>query len=293
MDFEELRTFIVLAECKSFTKTAEIQHIVQSTVSNRIHSLEEYTGAQLVIRDKAGIVLTTEGSVFLEYAKRIKELDNSALHEIHMLKNYNDRLNVGCAQWIFDYCAGDYIKIFSKTYDKIAINITIAHSEEIILLLQDQIYDVAVMGYKVKAANLVNCPFLVSDIIFVGAAEYYGHLHKGIKKRGLVDLPLIYSDIWENYLSEISENILSDKKIFKVHCNMLDVAKEFCIEGIGCCFFPEIAVRKEIESGLLIQIPIEDLQIKHFQVYMVYNKYRLDSAALKCWFHIFPDFKPI
>lgn len=159
MDFEELRTFIVLAECKSFTKTAEIQHIVQSTVSNRIHSLEEYTGAQLVIRDKAGIVLTTEGSVFLEYAKRIKELDNSALHEIHMLKNYNDRLNVGCAQWIFDYCAGDYIKIFSKTYDKIAINITIAHSEEIILLLQDQIYDVAVMGYKVKAANLVNCPF--------------------------------------------------------------------------------------------------------------------------------------
>ena len=28
MDLEELRTFIVLAECKSFTKTAEIQHIV-------------------------------------------------------------------------------------------------------------------------------------------------------------------------------------------------------------------------------------------------------------------------
>ena len=60
MDLEELRTFIVLAECKSFTKTAEIQHIVQSTVSNRIHSLEEYTAAQLVIRDKAGIVLTTD-----------------------------------------------------------------------------------------------------------------------------------------------------------------------------------------------------------------------------------------
>ena len=98
MDLEELKTLITLAECKNFTKAAKLQHVVQSTVSNRIRSLEEQTGVQLVVRDKAGIKLTTEGEVFLDYAKRIQELNDSAFHEIHLLKKYEDRLSVAGPQ---------------------------------------------------------------------------------------------------------------------------------------------------------------------------------------------------
>lgn len=292
MDIEELQTFITLAECRSFTKTAEFQHIVQSTVSNRIHALEEYTGTQLVVRDKRGISLTAEGKLFLEYAKRIKQLDQLALHEIHMLKSYDDRLNVACVQWMFDYLAEDYIRTFSKSFDKIAINITIAHSEEIISMLQERIFDLAVLAYRVNAPNLVNVPFAVSDIIFVGAAKQYGYLRAGVKKKDLVSLPLIYSDIWENYLSEISENVVTDGRIFKMHCNMLDVAKKFCIEGIGCCFFPKAIVQKEIHDGRLIEIPIQDLAVKRFQTYLVYNKQRMESMAIKHWLSMFPELSP-
>ena len=292
MDMEEIQTFLTLAECKNFTRTGELQHIVQSTVSNRIRSLEEYTGTQLVIRDKSGVRLTMEGNLFLEYAKRIKELDSLALHEIHMLKNYDDRLNVACAQWIFDYFVGDCMKEFSRVYDKIALNVTIAHSEEILSMIQDQIYDFGVLAYKANAANLINVPFAVSDIIFVGNADRYGHLRNGICKGDLVSLPLIYSDIWDRYLSEISDNLLPDGRIFRMHCNMLNIAKNFCLDGIGCCFFPEIMVKKEMEEERLVKIPIEDLPIKHFKIHLVYNKNRMGSIAVKNWLKLFPKLGP-
>lgn len=292
MDIEELKTFITLAECKSFTKTAEIQHIVQSTVSNRIHSLEEYVGTQLVVRDKKGISLTAEGKIYLEYAKRIRELNHFAIHEMHMLKNYDDRLNVACVQWMFDYLTKDYLRTFAISSAKIAVNITIAHSEDIIPLLQEQLYDFAVLAYKIHTANLINVPFAESDIIFAGSIDRYRHLKNGIRKKDLAGLPLIYSDIWQNYLSEISENVVTDRRIFKIHCNMLNSAKDFCIAGAGLCFFPEIIVHKDISEGRLIKIPIKDLPVKRFQTYLVYNRQRMNSTAIRQWLNLFPELSP-
>lgn len=40
MNIESLETFVLLAENGNFTKTAEVQFLVQSTVSNRINELE-------------------------------------------------------------------------------------------------------------------------------------------------------------------------------------------------------------------------------------------------------------
>ena len=94
MDMDEIQTFIVLASCRNFTKAAEILHIVQSTVSNRIRSLEEYTGARLVVRYKNGIHLTEEGAAFLTYANQISALNQKALQEIHMHKKFRATLRI-------------------------------------------------------------------------------------------------------------------------------------------------------------------------------------------------------
>ena len=52
MDTQNLRTFLILAEEKNFTRTAAHLYVAQSTVTNRIAQLELETGKQLVIRGK-------------------------------------------------------------------------------------------------------------------------------------------------------------------------------------------------------------------------------------------------
>lgn len=288
MDIEELKTFLTLAECRNFTRTAEIQHIVQSTVSNRIRSLEEYTGSRLVLRDKTGVRLTAEGELFLDYARRMTELDGNALREIHMLKHFSDRLNFACVQWMFNHWASDCLVRYSARFPEIALNITIAHSEEIIPMMQNQIFDLALISYRVNAANLICRPFFRTDIVFVGSPEAFPQLKGGIRREDLLSLPLIYTDIWENCLADISQHTLPEGKIFGVHCNMLDNARDFCLAGIGCCFFPRPIVARELAEGSLMEIPILNLPVKQSTGYLVFNRQRMEALSLKKWLELYP-----
>lgn len=44
MDIENLKTFLILANTKNFTRTANQIFVAQSTITNRIHELERELG---------------------------------------------------------------------------------------------------------------------------------------------------------------------------------------------------------------------------------------------------------
>ncbi|WP_270419993.1 LysR family transcriptional regulator [Acidaminococcus massiliensis] len=293
MDIEEIKTFIELSKSRNFSRTADLLHVVQSTVSNRIRSLEEYVGKTLVIRDKTGIRLTAAGNLFLQYAIQIVKLDRAALEEIQMASDFTDSLNIASVQWLFDYYLKEPLIQYSFQNPQIATNLTIAHSEDILPLLQNRIYDVALISYRVNHPSLLCLSLPSTPVVFVGQREQYGYLAKGIRKEELAGIPLIYSDIWENYLSDISENIVSESRIFEVRCNMLGSAKAFCLSGSGCCFLPRKMVEKELQTGKLIQIPIQDLSEKVMQPFMICRRNRLDSPALKSWLFLLSEMKKI
>ena len=283
MDMESIETFIVLAECRNFTRTAERQHIVQSTVSNRIKALEDYIGKKLIIRDKKGVKLTEEGNLFLKYAHEIYDLKLACIEDISVLHKFTDRLNIYCNQWFFNYWVSDVLTQYALAYPDISINLNIEHSESIIPLLQKQQIDIAIISYHLSLENMECIPFQASEIVLVGAYGEFAQLGSGIRREDLPKIPLLYSDIWENYLRDISDKILNDGRLFRIRCNMLDSAKAFCIAGAGCCLLPRVMVEKELEDRVLIEIPLIDLKMKTFQSYIIYNKDRMEQPAIKNW----------
>jgi DNA-binding transcriptional LysR family regulator len=54
MDTELARTFLTVVEAGNFISAAERLHVSQSTVSTRIHTLEDLLGCVLFVRNKAG-----------------------------------------------------------------------------------------------------------------------------------------------------------------------------------------------------------------------------------------------
>ena len=61
MDTELARTFLTVVTAGNFITAAERLHVSQSTVSTRIHTLEEQLGCTLFVRNKAGATLTPAG----------------------------------------------------------------------------------------------------------------------------------------------------------------------------------------------------------------------------------------
>jgi len=80
METRYLNTLIGAIETGTFSKTAELLHITQSAVSQRIKFLEEHFGQQLLDRSGQRLVLTPAGKVVYEKAKDILEKEKELLN---------------------------------------------------------------------------------------------------------------------------------------------------------------------------------------------------------------------
>jgi LysR family cyn operon transcriptional activator len=79
MELRHLRSFLTLAHRRNFGKAAEALGISQPSLSMQIKQLEESLGAQLFVRDPAGLRLTTAGEQLRSRARRIlRDVEDAA-----------------------------------------------------------------------------------------------------------------------------------------------------------------------------------------------------------------------
>lgn len=72
ISLRQLETFVVTAECASFTRAADKLHLTQSTVSTHIQSLEQELDSQLILRGaRRKLELTETGRRVYAAAKEI------------------------------------------------------------------------------------------------------------------------------------------------------------------------------------------------------------------------------
>lgn len=281
MHSDDILTFLTLADTRNFTRTAERLNVVQSTVSNRIRSLEDETGTLLVTRDKSGVRLTPAGETFLEHAKAIYERMDQALRETQMQQKYKGHLHVGSIHWAYDCYVQELLQTFAAQHPEISVSVTVGHGEELVPKICEKQLDCAFLAGEVSSRNVDTTLFRETEIVFTGPKRYVS-LTEGIPYREIAQQDLIYADIWDSFLSEISTGSLSDKSLFRLRCNQLRDAKAFCLAGLGCCFLPHPMIENELAQGQLVGIPILDIQPRKAQIYLASLK-EGGSYALDRW----------
>ena len=96
MTFNQIKYFITVAECLSFTEAARCLFITQPALSRQISAMEDELGTALFVRDKKRLKLTPGGSVL--YSRLPKLMDDyvKAVHEARTAnEGYEGRLRVG------------------------------------------------------------------------------------------------------------------------------------------------------------------------------------------------------
>mgnify|MGYP000075877808 CR=1 FL=1 len=95
MDTELARTFLTVVTSGSFVNAAEQLHVSQSTVSTRIHALEEHLGCALFVRNKAGTTLTAAGRQFQRHAATLVRTVELARHDVGLPPGFSGTLAIG------------------------------------------------------------------------------------------------------------------------------------------------------------------------------------------------------
>lgn len=288
MDYDLLITFIYLAKLKNFTKTAEQLHVVQSTITSRIKNLEYNIGETLFIRTNKNVELTNAGEAFLPYAKQLLSIQESAIFRLKALELFNDTLNIGAVHSIYDCHVQGMILKYMQQNKKIAVKVTIEHSEELIQMLHEDQVDIAFTYWDIKSSKFICEPFYSDKIILVTGAQNSGTAC-GITEVELRNLPLLCSAIMTAPFQEWFYSIFPKNYVYPLDINISSSIIKFLKEGIGFSFMIESAAKKFIEEGSLVKVKLLESTPPSIEGYMLINRQRINSSAVRQWL---ADFMP-
>ncbi len=131
MDSQNLKAFIAVAECQSFSKAGKKLFLTQPAVSKRISTLEDELGTALFDRIGRTTQLTEAGRALLPRAQSILlELDD-AQRAIHNLTgNISGKLNIGTSHHIGLHRLAPVLKQFTRENPGVQLDIRFLDSEE-------------------------------------------------------------------------------------------------------------------------------------------------------------------
>jgi DNA-binding transcriptional LysR family regulator len=145
MDTELARTFLTVVTAGNFITAAERLHVSQSTVSTRIHTLEQQLGCTLFVRNKAGTTLTAAGRQFQRHASTLVRTVEQARHDIGIPKGFSGTLVVGGRIGLWEEYLLRWLPLMQASNPEISIRAESALEPEIMQGLVEGRIDIGVM----------------------------------------------------------------------------------------------------------------------------------------------------
>lgn len=121
IDTITLQCFLSVAETRSFTKAAERVGRTQSAISQQIAKLESLVEKPLINRGKE-LSLTTDGEIFLGYAKRIYELHRELLDRFKE-PELEGEIRFGLPEDFATMILSDVLVEFARLHPRVILNV--------------------------------------------------------------------------------------------------------------------------------------------------------------------------
>lgn len=138
MLLRQLKYFVTIVDCNSFTEAAEKCFISQSAISQQIAALEEDLGVTLIKRENRKFTLTQAGEYFYQQSKAVLDRVDEIKRETVRLGSDNElQLKIG---YLASYDGGELqsaIIEFAKVYPEVVVSVIKGTHEDLYHALKD------------------------------------------------------------------------------------------------------------------------------------------------------------
>jgi DNA-binding transcriptional LysR family regulator len=169
MDTELARTFLTVVTAGNFISAADRLHVTQSTVSTRIHSLEEILGCTLFVRNKAGTTLTPAGRRFQKHASTFVRTLEQARHDVGVPRSFRGALTVAGRFGLWEQFLLKWLPLMLKTAPDISVRAEIGLEAELMLGLVEGRVDIGVMYTPESRPGLAVEELFVERLVLVSS----------------------------------------------------------------------------------------------------------------------------
>jgi DNA-binding transcriptional LysR family regulator len=280
MDFR-LKIFHTVAQVKSFTKAGEILGLTQPAITFQIKNLEEEFQTRLFNRDQNRITLTETGKMLYRHAEKILGEYESANIEIAKVTGaLGGEIRIGVASLLGRYLLPKLIGMFKQEYPNIEIIMLVGDSAHLIQKIQEHTVDLIIVSEPYSVKNFVVKPFIDDEIVVIVHPEHKWAMRDHIEVEDFLNEPFIAREPGSG-LREVYKNFLSSRNIGLKNLNVVmtlgssEALKSAVESGIGYSIISNIAVKREVELGLLKQVPVKEMHLRRrFLIIYPMKQYR-------------------
>jgi len=130
LDTDQLRSFLAIVDCGSFTRAAERVHKTQSAVSMHVRRLEERLGCALFVKQGRGARLTAEGESLVDYARRILHIEAGAVAALSR-KGLRGSTRLGIPDDYAEAFLADVLARFNRRHPMVEVSVVCESSPEL------------------------------------------------------------------------------------------------------------------------------------------------------------------
>lgn len=144
MDIGLARTFLAIAETRSFQRAAERLHVTQTAISARVRALEEQLGRPLFVRNKAGAVLTSAGEQFMPHARTLVQVWERARQQVAVPEGRRAVLALGCETSLWHPLLPRWLVRMRERAPDLALRCTVGPARELLDQVAGGVLDAAI-----------------------------------------------------------------------------------------------------------------------------------------------------
>lgn len=286
MNIETLKVFRDLYDTGSFSKTAELNYISQSAVSQQIKKLEQVLKCKLYSRQAGRILLTPGGEKFYGASRKIAVIYDGALAGVRQLGSdrARDEIKISTIYSAGIYMIQNYIKQFLAHNPGTKVSVEYRQFSEIYPDVTTGRADFGFMAcpYK-KSTGLVMLPVAKDEMVLIAGSGSPLAGRKSISVRELDGLEFIFFDRVFPSRRYIDDFLRSHKVKYRVKMELdnIETIKTAVASGSGVSLLPSSAVRED-ESGISLHaLRISDAKFLR-PIYLIHSRTRkLSASALK------------
>lgn len=289
MQIENFKIFADLVETKSFSKSAKINGITQSAVSQQARAMERHFKTLLIDRSQKQFQLTREGQRVYESAKELLHSYDKLLSELQEMKKViSGTIRISTIYSIGLHELPPYIKRFLHDYPSVNVRVEYRRSNLVYEDILHNSVDFGLVAFPLKQRQIEIIPFRNDHLVLIA------HPTHPLAKRGTeVDLKELSGQKFIGFDPDIPTRKAVDQ-IFRDNKLEIEPVMEFDnIETVkraveidhGIAIVPMATVTQEAKQGTLATLQFRGKDFTR-PLAILHRKGRVLTPAMKKFIEI-------
>jgi DNA-binding transcriptional LysR family regulator len=263
VELDQLETFLAVAEERSFSRAAVRLHRTQPAISQVIRKLEASVGEALFDRAARDGSLTPAGELLREYTLRLLALRREAVSALGELKS----LERGHLQM----AANEYtcmvllpaIDSFRREFPHVSVTVHRMLASRIPRELSLRTFELGVISFRPDPEQFRTIAVYNDSLALIAGPQH------PLAKAPRVSINELGKELFvaHNVESPLRSRVIETFQRYRTPLNMhielptIEAIKLFVAMGNGVALVPHLTVARELDAGVLVRVPVDELAI--------------------------------